>query len=123
MNDKRPVNLHVTSWFPITAVVSILHRVSGVVLYAGIAVLLWTLAASLESEESFIALQDVLSNPIWKLVLWATLAALIYHLVAGIRHLIMDFGIGEELKSGRLGAQLVVVVAAVAIVLAGVWLW
>ena len=123
MNDKRPVNLHVTSWFPITAVVSILHRVSGVALYAGIAVLLWALATSLESEESFLALQDTLSNPLCLFILWATLAALAYHLVAGIRHLIMDFGFGEELKSGRLGAQLVIVVAVVLIALVGVWLW
>lgn len=123
MNDKRPVNLNVMGWFPITALVSILHRLSGIGLYAGMAVLLWGLDVSLESEASFAELQTTLSNPLIKIVLLLTVAALIYHLVAGIRHLIMDFGVGEELKSGRLGAKLTLALATVAVVAAGVWLW
>lgn len=110
-------------WFPITALVSILHRLSGIGLYAGMAVLLWGLDVSLESEASFAELQTTLSNPLIKIVLLLTVAALIYHLVAGIRHLIMDFGVGEELKSGRLGAKLTLALATVAVVAAGVWLW
>ncbi len=123
MNDKRPVNLDVVSWFPITAIVSILHRGSGVVLFAGIAVLLWALQQSLASEESFQALKDNLSNPLCKFIIWATVAALLYHLVAGLRHLVMDMGIGETYKGGRVGAILVIIISAVVIALAGVWLW
>lgn len=124
MKNQRPVNLDIsTIKLPVTAVVSILHRLSGVFLFAGVAVLLWMLAASLASEESFIALQETLSNPLCQFVIWSVLAALAYHTVAGIRHVFMDCGIGESLKGGQRGAMLVLVLAAVLMVLAGVWLW
>jgi len=51
------------------------------------------------------------------------LSALLYHLVAGVRHLIMDMGIGETLEGGKLGSQIVIAVSAVVIVLLGVWIW
>lgn len=124
MNDKRPVNLDLTTIrFPITAIVSITHRASGVILYAGIAVLLWMLQASLETEESFLALKDMLNKPMAQTVVWVTLAALAYHMVMGIRHMIMDVGIGESLEGGRRGAQFAIFFAVVLIVLAGVWVW
>ncbi|MGD8177067.1 succinate dehydrogenase, cytochrome b556 subunit [Marinimicrobium sp. ARAG 43.8] len=124
MKNQRPVNLEIsTIKFPITAIVSILHRMSGVVLFAGVAVLLWLLDASLASEEQFVALQEALTRPLWQFIIWAVLAALAYHLVAGVRHLIMDCGIGESLQGGRLGAVIVVVLSLVLIVLAGVWVW
>lgn len=124
MKNQRPVNLDIsTIKLPITAIVSILHRVSGVFLFAGVAVLLWLLDASLASEEQFVALQETLTQPIWQIIVWAVVAALAYHMVLGIRHLIMDAGIGESLKGGRLGAKIALVVAVVLIVLAGVWIW
>lgn len=124
MNDKRPVNLDLsTIRFPITAIVSITHRASGVILYAGIAVLLWMLQASLASEESFNALKEMLATPLPQIIVWATLAALAYHLVMGVRHMIMDLGIGESLEGGKRGAQLAILCAVVLIILAGVWLW
>ena len=124
MNDKRPVNLDIqTIHLPITSYVSILHRVSGVALFVIVGLFLWILDASLASEESFIALQDILTKPFSTLILWGMSAALIYHLVAGIRHLIMDMGLGETLEGGVLGARLVIVISAILIALAGVWLW
>ncbi len=54
---------------------------------------------------------------------FAVLAVLAFHFVAGIRHLLMDFGVGETLRGGRIGAQASFVVAAALIVLAGVWIW
>ena len=80
---------------PITAWASITHRASGVFLFVGMAVLLWALDASLASPESFAALQETLDNPLLKLVIWALIAGLIYHALAGVKHLVMDFGIGE----------------------------
>lgn len=124
MSTKRPVNLDIgTIKLPITAIVSILHRVSGVILFAVVAVLLWALDLSLSGEDGFAAVRECLSSPVAKVVLWACLAALAYHLVAGVRHLIMDLGIGESLEGGRLGAKLVLVIAVVLILLAGVWVW
>ncbi len=108
---------------PITAWTSIAHRASGVFLFAGMAILLWALDVSLASPKSFLALQDCLANPLLKLAIWAVVAALIYHSVAGVKHLVMDLGIGETMEGGIRGAHIVLVVSAVLILLAGVWIW
>jgi succinate dehydrogenase / fumarate reductase cytochrome b subunit len=64
-----------------------------------------------------------LTSPLAKLVTWGILSALLYHLVAGVRHLMMDMGIGESLEGGKLGSKIVIAVSVVVIVLAGVWIW
>ncbi len=92
---------------PITAWASITHRATGVFLFAGMAVLIWALDASLASPESFAALQDCLASPLVKLVIWAVVAGLIYHSLAGIKHLVMDMGIGETMEGGTRGAKVV----------------
>jgi succinate dehydrogenase / fumarate reductase cytochrome b subunit len=123
VNKQRPVNLDLsTIKFPITAIVSITHRITGVVLLGGILVLLWMLDASLTSEESFNELRELMANPLAKVVLWGVLAALSYHLVMGIRHMFMDLGIGESLKGGQTGAKLALTVAIVLVLAAAGWL-
>jgi len=125
VNKNRPVNLDLsTVKFPITAIVSILHRISGVITLGGVIILMWLLDASLASEESFLSLQEHLANPLVQFIVWAVLAALGYHLVMGTRHLIMDMGIGETLEGGRLGAKLAIFAAVVVILGAGwIVLW
>ena len=124
MKSQRPVNLDLrTIKLPITAYTSILHRISGVILFVGLAVLLYALDKSLASEEGFEQVKACMTSPLAKLVIWGLLSALLYHLVAGVRHLIMDMGICETLEGGKLGSQIVLAVSAVVIVLAGVWIW
>ncbi len=124
MTNKRPVNLDIgTIRLPVTAYASILHRVSGVILFVVVGFLLWALDRSLSSPEGFAQIKSVLTHPLAKLVCWGSLAALSYHFAAGIRHLLMDMGIGESLEGGRLGAKLVFVATVVLILLAGVWVW
>lgn len=124
MNKKRPVNLDIsTIKLPVTAYASILHRMSGILLFAGMAFLLWMLDSSLDSQESFAAVRDMSSNPICKFVLFTVLAGLSYHMVMGIRHLIMDCGVGESLKGGQSGAKIAFVIAFASIALIGVWVW
>ncbi|SNS98132.1 succinate dehydrogenase subunit C [Pseudomonas segetis] len=124
VNSQRPVNLDLrTIKLPITAYTSILHRISGVILFVGIAVLLYALDKSLASEEGFAEVKECLTSPLAKFVIWALLSALLYHLVAGVRHIIMDMGIGESLEGGALGSKIVLAVAAVMILLLGVWIW
>ncbi|EKF74816.1 succinate dehydrogenase, cytochrome b556 subunit [Alcanivorax hongdengensis A-11-3] len=124
MNDKRPVNLDLsTIKFPVTAIASITHRVTGVAIFLALPILLWMLDRSLASPESFADLKDLMTSPLAKLVVWAILAVLLYHLVAGIRHLIMDTGTGETLEGGRRGAKLVFIISAVLILLVGGWIW
>jgi succinate dehydrogenase cytochrome b subunit len=124
VNDKRPVNLDIgTMRLPITAWASITHRATGIFIFAGMAFLLWGLDMSLSGPEGFAAVQECLGNPLAKLVAWAITAGLIYHSVAGVKHLLMDAGIGETMEGGILGARLVIGVSIVLIVLAGIWIW
>lgn len=124
MNSKRPVNLDLmTIRLPLPAYTSILHRVSGIILFVGIAFLLWGLDVSLGSKEGFEQLKESLQSPLAKFVVWGLLSALAYHFVAGVKHLFMDAGIGEGKVSGVIGAQIAIVVSAVLIILAGVWVW
>jgi succinate dehydrogenase / fumarate reductase cytochrome b subunit len=87
------------------------------------AVLIWMLDASLRGPESFASLQQTLTSVPAKLVLWVILAGAAYHAVAGIKHLVMDFGIGESMEGGVLGAKIVIVSAVVLTLLAGIWIW
>jgi succinate dehydrogenase / fumarate reductase cytochrome b subunit len=124
VNDKRPVNLDISTMrLPLTSWVSIAHRASGVILFVAMAILLWMLGASLESPESFAELEQYLSSPLAKLVIWGIVSALIYHSVAGVKHLIADFGIGETMEGGLAGAKIAIGVSVVLILLAGVWIW
>jgi succinate dehydrogenase / fumarate reductase, cytochrome b subunit len=124
VKDNRPVNLDFkTLRLPLPAITSILHRISGVIVFGGVFVLLWLLSSSLHSEAGFTDVQNWLATPLVKLIVWGILAGLLYHLIAGVKHLVMDLGIGETLQEANTGAKLVVVISVVAIVLAGVWLW
>ncbi|MGP9831476.1 succinate dehydrogenase, cytochrome b556 subunit [Marinobacter sp. NSM] len=124
MNSKRPVNLDLGKFhFPLPAITSILHRISGIIIFAGVAFLLYGLDLSLSGEDGFARVSELLDSFLAKLIIWGILSALLYHLVAGIKHLLMDMGIAEELESGRLAAKITVVVSIVLIILAGVWVW
>jgi succinate dehydrogenase / fumarate reductase cytochrome b subunit len=124
VNKNRPVNLDLSSMkFPPMAIVSILHRVSGVVLFILLPVIIFLLGRSLHSQEAFTQTSLMLAEPYYKLVLWAFSAALVYHVLAGIRHLLMDMGIGEHLCTGRRTAIFVIVLAVILTIFLGIWIW
>lgn len=124
MKDNRPVNLDIGSMrLPITAWASITHRVSGVFLFGASLLMLWALDLSLSSPESFASLAESLSGGVVKLVLWLVATGLLYHSCAGVRHLVMDAGIGESLAGGILGARVVILATLVLSLSLGVRLW
>lgn len=124
VKNKRPVNLNLlTIHFPLPAIVSILHRASGVLLFLLIPFLIWGLQTSLASAQDFDQLYLKLRAPFAKFVIWVLLSAFLYHFVAGIRHLLMDMSIGEGLQSGRLGAKVTMALSFILIILAGIWIW
>ncbi|MEZ5557467.1 MAG: succinate dehydrogenase, cytochrome b556 subunit [Pseudomonadales bacterium] len=124
MKTERPVNLSLTKFsFPIAAIASITHRITGVVLFVGIAYLLWLLDLALGSAEGYARAVDTLAMPLPKLVLLGVLAMLFFHIFAGVKHLLMDFHLGDGLAAARMGAQLSFVLTVLATILAGVWLW
>ena len=123
MKSNRPINLPlsqviaVNSKSPI-AMASILHRVSGIVLFLLVPVMLCILQTSLSSADSFTA---VFNHMALRFVAWIFVAATAYHFVMGIKHLLADAGMNEELKSGRTAAVISFVIAAVLIVASFVW--
>ncbi len=124
MQKNRPINLNLfTIRFPVTAISSILHRGTGVILFLGIVFFLYLLNHSLKSADSFASLQICFQHPLSKFFLWVLLSALIYHLIAGIRHLFMDCGLGEGKVSGRLSAYGVIILSFVLIIALGVRIW
>lgn len=123
MNKNRPVNLNLmTVRFPVTAISSICHRVSGVVIFLGVPFALYALGKALESRSSYDELLVCLSSPLGLAAVWLMMVAMTYHVLAGVRHLLMDIGIGEKLRSGRFGAYLVLIAGVVLAVLEGAWL-
>ncbi|WP_035387388.1 succinate dehydrogenase cytochrome b556 subunit [Ferrimonas senticii] len=125
VNKQRPVNLDLSQiQFPATAIASILHRVSGVITFVALAILLWLLATSLQSASGFDQVSQLLSSFPVKLILWAILTALAYHLCAGVRHLLMDMGHFEgSMAAGNNSAKAAFGAAALLSVIAGIWLW
>ena len=124
MKKRRPVNLDIgTIQLPLAALTSITHRITGVVLFGGLAVLLYLFNLSLTGEGGFKEVQALMANMLVKLVVWLVLSAFAYHLIAGCKHLLLDLGIGETKEAGPTGAKLVVVISVVMAVLLGVWLW
>lgn len=124
MQKQRPVNLNLfTIRFPITAISSILHRASGVILFFFIAFLLYALQESLISSNSFSMIQSHLSGFFARFCVWVFLSALAFHAIAGVRHLLMDMGYGEGKDSGRFGAYLVIILSVFLVIALGVRLW
>ncbi len=125
VNSKRPVNLDLsTIHFPLPALTSITHRITGVILFVGLIFAFWALGKSLSSPAGFDAVRDALAtNILAKFIAWGLLSALAFHFVAGVKHLLMDADIGVTLEGSVQKAQITVVVSAVLIILAGVWVW
>ncbi len=124
MNKKRPVNLDLVSLkYPPMAIASILHRISGVVLFLLLPVMLFILGQSVQSEETFLHVKNLLSQSCYKMLVWAFGTAMIYHLLAGIRHLLMDIGFGEHLHASRNSAVAVIVCAVILTIFLGIWIW
>lgn len=127
MKDKRPRNIGIAQilayQLPIQGVASILHRITGLFLFLSIPLLLCLLQKSLGSPESFTALKNLLDNFCIKLVIFGILAAFVYHLLAGIKHLVMDFGHAETKNGSRIAAQTTLVLTVIIMAGLGVWLW
>jgi len=109
---------------PVTAVVSIIHRMSGVMLFLLIPFLIYWFAASLRSEADFVRTLSLFSTPWLKILGILAAAALIHHFFAGLRFLLLDFDIGMRLAAARASAWLVFacVVLALGALLFGVLL-
>lgn len=109
IGSRRPVrNLYLPGiHFPVGAVVSILHRVSGMVLALLLPVSLWALQQSLAGAESYAQLRQLLQGQPARVLVVLFLVIMAHHLLAGVRHLLQDVDLGISRAGGRVGAWLV----------------
>jgi succinate dehydrogenase / fumarate reductase cytochrome b subunit len=121
---KRPK--HLALWqirLPLSGIVSIVHRITGVGLFLLLPFLICLLDKSLLDQSSFEEFRDIVGNPLVKLVLLGLLWAYMHHFCAGIRYLFLDIGKGLELPCARRSAKAVVIVSLSLTAVIGGLLW
>ena len=124
MPKPRPTYLNLFQIrLPVPGLVSIMHRVSGAVLFLLLPLLLYLLQMSLASPQTFAAFKSVFAHPLMKLILIGLAWAYLHHLCAGIRHLALDLHYGTELAVARASSWAVLIVSVGLTLLIGVWLW
>lgn len=125
MNNTRPVNLDLrTIKMPITAKASILHRISAVGLWVGMAFFLPALWVSLSSQSGYETVKALVTDSFsGRFIAWGLLSLLGYYVAATIKHVIQDMGHFEELESGKQIAAAAMIIGAVLSIIAGVWIW
>ena len=117
----RPVHLDlVRIRLPLPGWISILHRVSGVLLFLALPLGVWALSLSLSGEAGFRQAQAWLAHPPIRLALLVLVWAFSHHFFAGLRHLALDMDRGVELQAAR-RSSLAVLLAAGAVTLAAAW--
>jgi succinate dehydrogenase / fumarate reductase cytochrome b subunit len=120
LKKKRPLWYNLSPLnLPLPGLVSILHRISGAVLFLLLLWLLYLLDQSLTSAERFEAVRQTMAHPLVKLVLLGLLWAFLHHLCAGIRYLFLDVDKGVDLATARATSVAVLAVSLVLTALAG----
>lgn len=124
MNKHRPKHLalHLIK-LPLPGFVSVLHRISGLLLFLALPLLLLMLQYSLRSIETYTQLLAVLAHPLVKLMLLGVLWAFLHHFCAGLRYLAIDLDYGVKLAQARASSKAVLAVSLVLTVLLGAKLW
>jgi succinate dehydrogenase / fumarate reductase cytochrome b subunit len=121
----RPVYLNlVRIRLPLPGLVSILHRISGAALFLfAIPLALFALQASLESADGFASVRTMFAHPLGKLVLVGLLWAYLHHFLAGIRYLLIDLHIGDDLAPARQSSVVVLAASLALTLIVAVRLW
>lgn len=125
IKKKRPKNLDImTIRLPLPGILSILHRISGAVIFLLLPVLLWLFQSSLTSPETFATFKSVVGNPLVKIILLGLIWLYMHHFCAGIRYLLLDLHKGVDLASARLSSKIVFVVSiALTLIIGAKVLW
>jgi len=95
LKASRPLSPHIFIYhWPVTMVMSILHRITGAGLYVGTLLLAWWLLAAASSERAFAIANGFLGSWLGILILFGYTWTLLHHMFGGLRHLVWDFGVG-----------------------------
>jgi succinate dehydrogenase / fumarate reductase cytochrome b subunit len=121
---SRPLSPHLTVYKPEwTMALSIFHRITGVAMMLAAAMISWWFLAAAGSPEHFSFVDGLLTSWIGNLILFASLFALCYHSLNGIRHLLWDAGYGLDLETAQKSALVVAAGSAGLTVLIAVLIW
>ena len=124
-NKTNPVDIQFGkfSW-PITAIASIMHRVSAVVIWVGLGILLGCIYYAKQSPEAFDQLAQLIGEYfIGQFIVWGLLTAFGYYCMGTIKHLIQDMGYCEEFSSGKIISWVAIILGVILSILAGVYVW
>ena len=108
---------------PLPALVSILHRLSGVLLFLSLPAVLWLLQLSLVSAAGYDRALTILQAWPAKLLQLSLAWAFLHHFLAGLRHLALDMDLGLDLAQARFTSKLVMAASLLLTVAVGVMLW
>lgn len=115
--NNRPISPHLQVYrLPLTAWISISHRIAGMMLSLGLILFVYVLYAIAAGEASFAAMQSFMALGLSKLIYWGFIYALFFHLCHGIRHLIWDAGKSFE-RSALLRYAVYELIASVSLTL------
>lgn len=124
MNKPRPKHLALHQIkLPLPGIVSILHRISGLLLFIALPFLLLMLQYSVASIETYTQLMEILANPLLKLLLLGLLWAFMHHFCAGLRYLAIDAHLVHDLAHARSSSKIVMAASLILTILVGVKLW
>ena len=124
MQTDRPVYLNPFKYrWPLAAIVSITHRVTGAVLFVGVGFGIYAMDLAVSSTAGYQEALVLMASPLAKLIMLGLIFVLIFHVVAGIKHLLLDFHIGDSLAAAKAGSIAVIIVTIVGTVAVGGALW
>jgi succinate dehydrogenase / fumarate reductase cytochrome b subunit len=93
INNNRPTSPHLQVYkLPLTGIISITHRVTGLLLSAGLIFFVYIIYAVAGGSTTYAAMQTFMSLRLMQLIYWGFIYALFFHLCHGVRHLIWDAG-------------------------------
>lgn len=124
-NNSRPVDIQLLkfSW-PVTAIASILHRITAVIIWVGLGIGIATLCYAVQSPEAFATVAETISsNFLAQFVVWGLLTAYGYYCMGTIKHLLQDMGYFEEFDGGKLISWTALGLGVVLSIIAGVYVW
>ncbi len=125
MNSSRPVNLNLiaVSW-PVTAIASITHRISAVIVWIGAGFLMAALWFATASEAGFQTIADLLAgNFLAQFVAWGLLTATGYYCFGTIKHVLQDLGYFETFSGGKAISWTALVLGVIVSIASGVLIW
>ena len=115
---KRPKYLNLMKIrLPVTGMVSIAHRISGVLMFIAIPFMVYLLHLSASGSEGFVQSQNLLQSPVVKPIMLLLIWSVYHHLFAGIRFILIDVDVGVEKPVARVSAMLVLIAGLLAALL------